>query len=348
MQTEHHPGVPLHLLLVVRIRQEYEYGPVHAHRRLDDEGAKTLPHPGVDVLQALPRILLVACQIEIRAVVDPLQLLPAEREFILDVHGLLRVMGQLVGAVVVEAEAFGPDPQGPVPRHPLLAPVLEPFVVGVGLHEELHLGLLEFPGPEDEVPGRDLVAEGLADLGDAEGHLLPGGRLHVQEVHVRPLRRFGAQEDGGRILLHRPHEGLEHEVEEPGLTELALFGLARVLRGLATAGLHGELILPEALLAGLALHEGIGEALHMARRLPDPGMHEDRRIQTLHVVPLVNHPRPPALLDVPLEFDPERAVVPDRTGAPVDLGGLEDETASLGQRHELLHQVMLGHGRARS
>jgi hypothetical protein len=348
MQAEHHPGVSLHLLLVVGVRQEDEDRPVDPHRRLDHEGAEALPRPGVDVLEALAGVLLVARQVEVGAVVDALQLLPPEGELVLDVDGLLGVVGEFVGAVLVEPEALGSDPQRPVPRHPLLAPVLEPLVVGAGLHEELHLGLFELPGPEDEVPGRDLVAEGLADLGDAEGHLLPRGGLHVQEVDVRPLRRLGAQVDGGRVLLDRPHEGLEHEVEESRLPEFAVLGLARVLRGLAPAGLHRELVLPEALLAGLALHQRIREPLHVARRLPDPGMHQDRRIQPLDVVPLVHHPGPPALLHVALELDPERAVVPDRAGASVDLGGLEDESASLGQRHELLHQVMLGHGRARS
>ena len=41
-----------------------------------------------------------------------------------------------------------------------------------GRHEELHLHLLELARAEDEVAGGDLVAEGLADLGDAERRLL--------------------------------------------------------------------------------------------------------------------------------------------------------------------------------
>ena len=42
-----------------------------------------------------------------------------------------------------------------------------------GFDEELHLHLLELARAEDEVPGRDLVAERLADLRDAERDLLP-------------------------------------------------------------------------------------------------------------------------------------------------------------------------------
>src|SRR3972149_5435535 len=70
---------------------------------------------------------------------------------------------------------------------------------------------------EDEVPRGDLVAERLADLGDAERDLLPGGPLHVQEVDVDPLGGLGPQVDGRGRILHRPHEGLEHEVEHAGL-----------------------------------------------------------------------------------------------------------------------------------
>src|SRR6058998_2050185 len=55
-----------------------------------------------------------------------------------------------------------------------------------------------------------------------------------------------------------------------------------------------------------------------------------------------NHRAPPALLDVLLELDPERAVVPHRAETAIDLRRLKDEAASLGQRHELIHDVVSG------
>ncbi len=85
--------------------------------------------------------------------------------------------------------------------------------VAGGVHEELHLHLLEFARAEDEVPGGDLVAERLADLGDAERHLLPRRLLDVEEVHIDALRRLRPQVHHRRAVLHRPHERLEHEVE---------------------------------------------------------------------------------------------------------------------------------------
>ena len=44
-------------------------------------------------------------------------------------------------------------------------------------------------------------------------------RLNVEEIHVRALGGLGTQEDHGRVVIHRPHEGLQHEIEEPRLTE---------------------------------------------------------------------------------------------------------------------------------
>ena len=58
-------------------------------------------------------------------------------------------------------------------------PMFEPLLPLGGVAEELHLGLLEFPAPEREVPGRDLVTEGLADLRDPEWDFLPSGLAYA-------------------------------------------------------------------------------------------------------------------------------------------------------------------------
>src|SRR5690606_12368315 len=88
--------------------------------------------------------------------------------------------------------------------------------------EELHLHLLELARPEDEVAGRDLVAESLADLCNAERNALAAGVEDVQEVDVAALRSLRAQVDDRRVFLDWPHERLEHEVEAAGLREVAL------------------------------------------------------------------------------------------------------------------------------
>ena len=100
---------------------------------------------------------------------------------------------------------------------------------------------------------------------------------------------------------------------------------------------------PEAVLALLAVHQRIGEAGDVAGRLPDPRMHQDRGIEPLDVVAGMDHRPPPAVLDVLLELDAQRAVIPHGAEAPVDLGRLEHEAPPLGQRHELFHEGVFGH-----
>ena len=117
--------------------------------------------------------------------------------------------------------------------------------------------------------------------------------------------------------------------------------LGGLLRTLGIAQLVGA----EAGLAGLAIDQRIGEARDVARRLPDLGMHEDRRIESFDVVAGAHHGVPPAILDVALELDAQRAVVPDRAEAAVDLGGLEDEAAPLAERDQFVHQGWRGHAK---
>ena len=78
---------------------------------------------------------------------------------------------------------------------------------------------------------------------------------------------------------------------------------------------------------------------------PHPWMHEDRSVQSLDVIALVDHSGPPCLLDVAFELDPKRTVVPHRTGPPVNLGRLEDEAAPFGEGNEGIERVEVGHAR---
>src|SRR5207247_7010508 len=118
-------------------------------------------------------------QVVVGAVRDPLQLAPlaaGEAVPVLDVHRPLRVVGELLLRVLVEAQVLLADAQIGVPPEPGGDPMLVPFLVGAWLDEELHLHLLELAGAEDEVARCDLVAERLADLPDPEWDLLPGDR----------------------------------------------------------------------------------------------------------------------------------------------------------------------------
>jgi hypothetical protein len=135
----------------------------------------------------------------------------------------------------------------------------------------------------------DLVAERLAHLGDAEGHLHRHGLLDVEELHEHGLGRLGAQVDGGFLRdfldlgaqlaatqarkvaaldggghgaqgVDGADAGAEHQVElalvaEPGASavgaDVAALAGGGALEGLAVAGeLDAEALLDE-LLGGL-------------------------------------------------------------------------------------------------
>src|SRR5213080_5609179 len=130
-------------------------------------------------------------------------------------------MRELVGAVGPHAEPLGRETEVRVPAQALLAPVLEPRIVVTGPHEELELHLLELARAEEEVAGRDLVAERLADLRDAEGDLQTRRLDDVAEVDEDSLRRLRTEIRDVRRVLHRTDVRLEHEVELPRLGQLA-------------------------------------------------------------------------------------------------------------------------------
>ena len=211
----------------------------------------------------------------------------------------------------------------------------------VGRDEELHLHLLELAGAEDEVARGDLVAEGLADLGDPERGLAPRELEDVLEVDEDALRGLRPQVDLGALARHRPDVGLEHQVELARLGEVAVGPLARLLRRLFPALAVLELVGAEAQLAGAAVDQRVGEAGQVPRRLPDPRVLEDRRVERDDVVALVDHRPPPLGLDVVLQQDAVVAVVVGRAEPAVDLRGGEDEAAPLAERDDLLHRDFL-------
>src|SRR4029077_9126362 len=130
--------------------------------------------------------------------------------------------------MLVKSEASLIEAKRPMPRHALRLPVLEPFHVRLAarrlrrIDEELHLHLLELARAKDEVPRRDLIAECLADLRDAERDFLSRRLLDVHEVDEDSLRGFRTKIDDRGALLDRSHERLEHEIEEARLAECAL------------------------------------------------------------------------------------------------------------------------------
>ena len=100
-----------------------------------------------------------------------------------------------------------------MPSHTSLLPRFEPLKLRAGLHEVLHLHLLELAHTENKLTGHDFVAERLADLCDTERQLHAPRLLHVQVVHEDALGGFRTQVNSGRTFGRRTDLGLEHQIE---------------------------------------------------------------------------------------------------------------------------------------
>ncbi len=193
------------------MRKDGQEHAVQAYGRLDHIGDVVLPEFRIEVLQLFAGELFMAREVEIRSGMDPLQFLEPEGKPEFDICRCICVMRQFL--VIVEAVLFGPHPQGQVPFHAGLLPVLIPFLLLPGPDKKLHFHLLEFPHPEDKLTGDDLVAKRLADLGDPEGDLHPPRFLYVQEIHKDPLGGFRPEVEFHGRVCRGPQAGAEHQVE---------------------------------------------------------------------------------------------------------------------------------------
>ena len=131
-------------------------------------------------------------------------------------------MRQLVLLMLAQTEIFLAYAVARIPGEALVDPALVPFFIGPRHDEKLDLHLLELARAERKITRRDLVAKRLADLRDAERQLQAHGLQHIVEVDENSLRGLRAQISHRRLVFHRPHESLEHQIELPRLGELAL------------------------------------------------------------------------------------------------------------------------------
>ena len=120
--------------------------------------------------------------------------------------------------------------------------------------------------------------------------------------------------------------------------------------GVVEALLLGELLLevvgPEPLVARLALGQRVGEGRDVAAGLPGLPRQDHRGVEADDVVAHLHHGLPPLALDVVLELDAQRAVVPGGPGAAVDLTAGVDESPPLREGDDIVDGGgrRLGHG----
>ena len=215
---------------MVGLDEEGHEGTGQARRGLDDVGGPAFLGVRVEVVELRAGGLGVDGQVVVGAVGDAFELAPLaalEAEAVFQVDGALGVVRELLLRVLVLAQVLRVDAQVDVPGLAVVDPVLVPFLIGAGLAEELEFHLLELAGTEDEVAGRDLVAEGLADLADAERRLLARGVHDVRVVDEDALGGFGAQVVQAGLVVDGAQVGLEQAGEGAGLGPLAAHATVR-------------------------------------------------------------------------------------------------------------------------
>ena len=199
-----------------------------------------------------------------------------------------------------------------------------PLVVGAGFAEELHLHLLELPRPKREVTRRYLVAERLTLLRYAERNTHTAGFHNIVEVHEHRLCSLRTQIHNVVAVVNRTDMRPEHQVEQSRLAQITsvfTFGTTVSLQQVCT----------EPLLAPVALHQRVGEAVHMPARNPDVWVHQNRRVNANDVIAIAHERLPPLILNVALQLNASRTVIVQAAQAAVYLAALEDEPPTLAE-----------------
>lgn len=353
----------LGLDLVVGVEEGDEQESVESERWLDDVRDVLRILHRIEVAEILLRFFHMRGQIIIGPVRDSPELSPSERESVLDVRRGCRIERELVGPMIPEAEILvAQSDRVGQESHAVFLPFRMPFDIGPRLTEEFDLHLLEFPRPEDEIPGSDLIPEGFSHLRDAEGDFLPAGPQNIREIHEDSSGRLGPEVDERRIILEHSLMRFEHEVEFPDVGEIVRLAerafdplpsdvFAQILcRSLLSCpilrefgilrGFHiffDELIGTESLLALFAIHERIAESSDMSGGDPYLGIHEDRGIEEDHIGSLLGEVPYECIFEVFLENGSVRSVIPRIRKSAVDLGTLEYETSSFAELDYIFH-----------
>ena len=204
-------------------------------------------------------------------------------------------MSQLVPLVFVPAELICGNADTLEPLPALVSPVVEPFIFGTRRDKVLHLHLFEFARAEQKILGVDLVAKGLADLGDSKGKLFSHRRLDIQKVDKDTLGGFGTQIDPAAVLFHGADKSLEHQVEIARFGENFPVAAHWALTGCSL--LLAQHVVAEARIAVATIDHRIGETSDVTGGLPNLRVHQNTRIDTLYILP-IGHALPPGFLDV--------------------------------------------------
>ena len=81
----------------------------------------------------------------------------------------------------------------------------------------------------------------------------------------------------------------------------------------------------------------IDESIHMPTRLPDLLIHQNRRINAVHIITLIHKPAPPQIHDITLQLHAQRAIVPGARKTAIHIRPLINKAAALTQANNCFH-----------
>ncbi len=355
----------LQRLHVISCAEESQCHAIRTQRRFNDVGQIVLVGLVIEVGHILTGNLLVTGQIVVGTIRNAPELAPAEGEEELQIRCGLGIERQLLLLMVSCPQHLLRNAQIQQPVLTELLPVSEPLQIGIRLAEELQLHLLELSGTEGEVARCDLVTEGLSDLTDSEGQLLPGGSLHILEVNKDALGCLGAQVNRILGILGDTLEGLEHQVELTNAGEVMLAAvraghlviLDELLHLLMRPGIHravqlqcilcrevlNKLVGTETGMALLTIHQGIREGGQMSGGDPGLGIHQNCAVDADIILRFLNELLPPGLLHIVLQLYAQISVIPGVGQTAVDLRARIYEASGLCQRNDSVHSVVFSH-----
>ena len=201
--------------------------------------------------------------------------------------------------------------------------------------QELHLHLLELARPERKLPGVISLRKLLPICATPNG-----GFTRIDEMTFLKLTKMPCAVSGAgtraRVLRHGADVRLEHQVELPGLGQIALGELARMLRRPPAAFASLELVGAEAELAGTAVDERVGEPETCPEATQTCGLRMIAESSATTSSRSWISERAPSFFTLSIQQHAVVAEVERRAEPAVDVRRREDERAASAQRGDLL------------
>ena len=185
----------------------------------------------------------------------------------------------------------------------------------------------------------------------------------IFKIDEDALAGFRAQVYDGRVALDGTEIRFEHQIEfaHGGIAVLAAYGaihsvfvdkrfhlfvrhrIHRLFRlyVVRSAKIFDELIRTKTRFALGAVDHRIGKMRDVSARFPRRMMHKDRRVEADDIVVELRHLFPPRVLNIALEFDAERPVIPRARLPAVNFTRLIYKTAPLAQTDDFIKRTFV-------